>query len=69
MQGADVRMRNPSDGSSLVAEALDPSARRVQEIGREKLEGDGSIQARIARAVHFTHPAGTEQSEDLERAE
>ena len=68
MKRADIRMRDAGDGASFVAEPFDPAARRVDELAREQLDGDGPIEPRIARAVDFTHSPGAEQCQDLERA-
>ncbi len=35
----------------------------------EHFDGDVPLQARIARAVHFAHPPGTNDAEDLVRTE
>ena len=43
---------------------------RVGGDGRgEDLEGDFTIQPRIARAKHFAHPAGANRAEDFVRTE
>ena len=69
MERADIRMSDAGDGAGFVAEPLDPAARRVHELAREQLDGDGPIEPRIARTVDFTHAPGTERCQDLERAE
>ena len=62
-------MRDAGDDASFVAESFDPAAWRVHQFAREQLDGDGPIESRIARTVDFTHSAGAERCQDLERAE
>ena len=69
MERADIRMGDAGDGARFVAEPFDPAARRVHELAREQLDGDGPIEPRIARTVDFAHSPGTERCQDLERAE
>ena len=69
MQRADIRMGDARDRACFVAEPFDPAARRVHELAREQLDGDGPIESRIARTIDFTHSPGTERCQDLERAE
>ena len=51
--------------------ALEP--REPVRVGRERLgqdlDGDVAIELRVARPIHFAHPAGAEGGEDLVRAE
>ena len=62
-------MREAGDGASFVAEPFDTAVRRVHELVREQLDGDRPIEPRIARTVDFAHSPGTDQCQDLERAE
>ena len=36
---------------------------------RQELDGDIAPESRVARAIHFAHPADTEQAHDFVRAE
>ena len=62
-------MCDAGDGAGFVAKPFDSAARRVHELAREELDGDGPIESRIARTVDFTHSPGPEGCQDLERAE
>jgi hypothetical protein len=66
---ADVRMRDARDRPRFLPEALDPAARRGHELARQDLDGDDSIQSRIAGPVDFAHPPRAERGQDLEGAE
>ena len=65
MECADIWVCDAGDGASFVAEALDPAAGRVHDFGRKQFDRDGSIEARVARAVHLAHPARAERGDDL----
>src|SRR5579859_3577109 len=68
MQGADVRMIERGDCFSFALETL--AALRIGgEMRRQNLDGDASVQARIACAVHFPHPARAERGKNFIRAE
>jgi uncharacterized protein len=41
----------------------------VREVGRENLDGDDSLQPRVAGAIDLSHAAGAERREDLVRAQ
>ena len=44
-----------------------PELRIVRETRRQDLDGDGTVEARVPRAVHLAHPACPELREDLVR--
>jgi hypothetical protein len=62
-------MSRAGDRARLEAKALDPVPRRVQQLAREELDGDRPVEPSIARSIDFTHAAGTEWCQDLERTE
>jgi hypothetical protein len=68
VERADIRVRDAGDDARFVPEPVDPPARFVHEIAREELDGDDPIESRIARPIDFTHPAGAQRRQDLERA-
>jgi len=51
--------------------ALVPLAqlRLLRKVRRQNLDGDDSIEARVTRAVHFTHPARSNQGKSFVRAQ
>ncbi len=63
----DVGMIQRARGLRLVEEAL--LARRIGAGARQDLDGDRAVQTGIARAIHFAHPAGTQQGDDFIRPE
>jgi hypothetical protein len=67
IQGADIRMRQTRDRSRLAFEALDAFC--CQGIGSEELECDDAIEACVAGAVDFAHPARAHLRQNLERAD
>jgi hypothetical protein len=64
VQRADVRVVELRDGARLAVEAL-PELRVGGDVRRQHLDGDGAIQPRIARAIHFAHAARPERGDDL----
>ena len=62
VEGADVRMIQPGDGARLELEA-------VAEALTANFDGDGSGQARVARAIHLTHAARAQRRLDLIRSQ
>jgi hypothetical protein len=68
VQRTDMLMSNASDGARFATKPFDPAARRVQELARQQLYGDRSIEPRVACPIHFAHPPGTERRQDLEWA-
>src|SRR5262245_25927233 len=69
VERADIRMRDTSDGASLVAESLDSAPRRRRQLAREQLDCYGAIEPRVASPVHLTHSPGTQRGKDFEWAE
>jgi hypothetical protein len=67
MERADVRMRNARDSAGFLSEAFNPWIRSREQLTREELDGHDPIEPRIARSIDFTHSAGTEWCQDLER--
>jgi hypothetical protein len=63
----DVRVGQRGDGTRF---GFEPSAcdRIVRQRVGDDLDRDVALQPRIAGAIHLAHPAGTEQVEDLVRA-
>ena len=68
MDMGDVRMIQRGERLRFACEPRE-AVGIVGEGVREDLEGHVAIEPRIARAVHFAHPAGTQRGEDLVRAE
>ena len=68
VKDADMGMVQRGDRSRLTIEAL---ARLwvVGDVRREHLDGDRSAEARVARAVHLAHPAGTNPSAESVRTD
>src|SRR4030095_12580235 len=64
VERADVRMRELRDRAGLAVKALAKLG-----IGRQTrwqdLDGDGTIQTRVARFVDFAHPARADGSDDF----
>jgi hypothetical protein len=56
---ADVGMRQGGDGPRLALETLFQIGIR-REVGGNDLDGNGTVEARIARTVHFSHAAGAD---------
>ena len=54
--------------SCFALEALTPR-RLVRKVRGQDLDGDDSVEARVTRAVHFTHPAHSDLRDDLISAE
>src|SRR5438105_3539784 len=68
VQRADVRMIQRGDRVGFALEALAMLGVHRQ-IWREHFDGDVAVQARIARAIDFAHPARAERREDFVWAE
>lgn len=64
----DVGMGQGRHGPGLPFEARERFG-TIGRMARKDLDGDGAIQAAVARFVDFAHPAGAERGEDLVRAE
>jgi len=60
----DVGMIQRGGRTGLLLEAAEAIG-VVGEDGRENLDGDLATQSRVPRAVHLTHPAGTEWAQNL----
>ena len=56
VERADVRVRQLRDGLRLALEAL-PRVGRRGDLGRQNLDGDDAIEARVAGFVDLAHPA------------
>jgi hypothetical protein len=69
VERADVGMRNAGDRARLLAEAVEPSWRRVGSGVGQELGRDDAIEPCVTRAIDFAHPAGADTGEDFERAE
>src|SRR5262249_60113387 len=63
VQGEDVRVVEPRDRARFLLESLQ-AERIARDVGGQHLDGDGSPEARIARAIHFAHPSCAERSEE-----
>ena len=68
MERADVRMVQAGDDPGFPLEAFD-ALRVVRQVLGQRLDGDGAVQARIDRAIHFTHAARGDQGLQLVRTE
>ncbi len=68
VQRADVRMVERRHRARFALEPLAP-LHIVRQRSRQYLDGDGSIEARVARFVDLAHPARAERREDLVRSE
>src|SRR6266851_8342004 len=68
IQHADMRMVQARNGFCLTPEALLADGIGGKLRGKN-LDSNGALQPRVARAIHFTHPACAERSNDLIRAE
>jgi len=64
---ADVRVIERGDGHRLASQPLS-RARVSGGFDREQLDGDLTIETRVAGAIHLAHPARTERGKDLVRA-
>jgi len=68
VQRADVRMIQAGDNFGFTLEAL--AARRIiSKMRRKNLDGDGAVQARVPRPIHFSHSTSAQRSDDLVRAQ
>ena len=56
-------------GACFESESFDARVLRVHQFAWEELDGDGPIEARIARSIDFAHSSGAERCQDLKRAE
>ena len=65
---SDVRVVERREGSGLTLETQEPFG-VVRDVTGQHLESHVAVKSRIARAIHLAHPAGTEQRDDLVRAE
>ncbi len=68
MEGANVGVVQAGDGLRLALEPLLQIRVRGDMLG-EDLDGDGSIESRVSRFVHFPHAARADGVDDLVRAE
>ncbi len=68
VERADVRMAQRSDGARFVLEAFARS-RIVRDVRRQDLDRDRAAEPRVARLVHFAHPAGAKGRHDFVGAE
>ena len=57
---SDMGMIQRRQQASLAREPRQPFLDR-REVGRQHLDGDGAVQASIARAIHLAHAAGPEE--------
>jgi hypothetical protein len=67
-QGADVRMIERRKRPRLAFEAVAELGIARERLG-EDFDRDRPIQARVARAIHLTHAAGTEGPQHFVRTE
>ena len=68
VQRADVRMAERRHGLGLALEALAKPG--LAGVGvRQDLDGDGSIEARVGRAIHLAHAADAKHTLDAIRAQ
>ncbi len=68
IDGGDVRMIQRGEEVRFALKPGDPLG-IVDEAVRDHLEGHLASELRVARAIHFAHPAGPEGGENLVRAE
>ena len=68
VKDADMGMVQRGDRARLTIETL-ARLRVVGDVRRQHLDGDRSAEARVARAVHLAHPAGTNPSAELVRTD
>ena len=64
VQGADVRMVQTGNGLGFTTEAGQP-LRITREMFRKDLDGDGPSETSVGSLVDFTHPAHTDEADDL----
>ncbi len=64
VEGADVGMVEGGGGAGLTLEAR-AAVGVLGEVRGQDLDGDGAVQARVARAVDLAHPARAKGREDL----
>jgi hypothetical protein len=64
----DVRVVQRRQGLSFACEPCKPLGIARDQIGQH-FDRDVAIQLRIARPIHFAHPAGPEGRDDFVRAE
>jgi hypothetical protein len=64
VDGEDVRVIELPGGARLLLEAAHPAGISGEGLGNQ-LDRDLAPEARIARAIHVTHPAGTQPAGDL----
>jgi hypothetical protein len=68
MQDANVRMIQAGDGLRFLLEAL-AQCGIIGKVRGKDLDGDDAVQARVPRAVHFSHASSAERRQDFVRAE
>ena len=64
VEGADVRMVQAGDGFRFAVESF-AQFRMVGEVVGKNLDGDDSIEARVASFVNLAHSARTDGGEDF----
>ena len=69
VDGEDVRMRQRRRPPAPRARSARGASGSFGEVVRKDLDRDIAIRAGVSRAVDFAHPAGTDQRDDLVRAE
>ena len=68
VKGADMRVVQAGDGAGFALEAL-AKFRVGGQVGRQNLDGDGAVEARVFRAIDLAHAAGADERQDLVGAE
>ena len=68
VEHADVRVVQRSHGAGFALEAL-PEILALGDVFGQDLDGDGAVEARVTRFVHFAHASRAEWREDFVGAE
>jgi hypothetical protein len=64
MQRADIRVAQPGDRPGFAFESA-AVFRILAAVRQHHLDGDHTIEARVAGSVHLTHSPGAKQRDDL----
>src|SRR6267378_3439731 len=68
VQHANVRVTQAGDRFRFALKTL-PQSWVIRKMLRKNLDGDGAVQARVARAVNLAHAARAKRRKDLVRPE
>src|SRR5580692_9856523 len=64
VQSANVGMRQLGDRPRFILQAL-PQIRVLRKVFGQDFDGDGSVESRILRSIHFAHPASRQRCDDF----